>query len=121
MASDLDFISLLIDNESIVNGLGVSLPMSKIIEGWAHDYRQFYAYMDAGEFPENYHIFIPDFWHIAYGDAKCLPKEAADALWNSAVTLRNDARLLNEDWSELVVYPCPGQRIGIRAGRTLGG
>lgn len=119
MDNDLGFISLLVDDKSIVNGLGEKLPISQIIADWAKTSEQFYNYLDIGEFPAGYSVFIPDFWHITHGQAKCLPKEDAERLWDSAVLLRNDTRLL-ETWTELVVQPCPGQRIGIKAGKVFG-
>jgi hypothetical protein len=118
MDKDLAFISLLLDDVSIVNGLGERLPVAQILRRWAADYTKFYEYLNAREFPENYSIFIPDFWHITYGDAKCLPSEDAKDLWESAVTLRNDARLV-EDWTELVTKPQPGTRVGVKAGPVL--
>jgi hypothetical protein len=118
MDKDLAFISLLVDDISVVNGLHEPIPVATVLRQWAKDYTMFYEYLSAREFPENYSIFVPDFWHIAYGDAKCLAKEDATELWESSVTLRNDARFV-EDWTELVIKPHPGTRVGIKAGKVL--
>lgn len=117
---DIAAISLFVNDAEIVNGFGQSLPVADTIRQWAQDSERFYKYLNAGEFPEDYSIFVPDFWHIAYGRAKCLTPEDAKTLWDSSVVLRNDARLV-EDWTEMVVQPHPGTRIGIKPGKVFAG
>jgi hypothetical protein len=104
---DIEYISLLIDNNSVVNGLGESVKAAETIRNWGSDMTQFYKYLTDGFFPNNYSLFVPDFWHIAYGDAKCLPKTEADLLWESTVAARTEAMPFVK-MTEMGVRPHPG-------------
>lgn len=107
---NLEYIALLLDNDSVVNGLHESVRVSDTIRNWAKDLAQFQEFLAAKKFPPNYSLFIPDFWHIAYGDAKCLPAEEADTLWNSTVNAREAAKPYVYAY-DLVVKTHPGSRM----------
>lgn len=108
----LEYISLFVDNKSIKNGLGKSVKLSDTILGWAIDLKIFQAYLTTS-FPKDYSLFIPDFWHVTHGDAKCLPKEEANELWDSTVAAREAAKPFIES-SEMVLSPHPGTRFHLK-------
>jgi hypothetical protein len=106
----LEFIALLLDNNSVVNGRHESVRVADTIRNWARDLTEFQGFLAEKKFPADYSLFVPDFWHIAYGDAKCLPAEEADALWSSTVNAREAAMPYLKAY-ELVVTPHPGSRL----------
>lgn len=109
----IEYISLFVDDSSIVNGLGKKLKVSKTILTWANSLKKFQERLATKSFPEGYSLFIPDFWHIAYGDAKCLPKFEADELWDSTVKARESAKPYIES-TEMVLSPYPGTRFYLK-------
>ena len=111
--NDIATISLLVDNKSIVNGHGKSVRASDTILQWAKDLQEFKSHVESGDFPAGYTLLIPDFWHIAYGDAKCLPKEEADTLWQSSVEARELATPFIEG-TEMVLQPHPGTKLHLK-------
>ena len=94
--NNIEYISLLIDNDEVVNGLGESRKIADVIKNWAKDLKIFQSHVAVKHFPENYSFFIPDFWHITYGRAKCLPNSEAKELWESASQAREIAESLSE-------------------------
>ena len=109
----IEYISLLIDNKSVVNGFGKSVKASDTILQWAKDLKEFKSHVEAGVFPDGYTLMVPDFWHIAYGDAKCLPKEDADTLWQSSVDAREIATPYIQE-TEMVIKPHPGTKLHLK-------
>jgi hypothetical protein len=107
---DIEFISLLIDNDSVQNGLGESVKASDTIRNWGKDMTQFYKYLSDGFFPQDYNLFVPDFWHITHGDAKCLPKVEGELLWESTVAARKEATPFIKS-TEMVLRPHPGSKL----------
>lgn len=78
---DLGYISLFLDNDEVVNGLGESKRISEVIANFARDVKEYCEFVNS-EFPPGYKLYIPDFWHIAFGRAKCLTKEDGQLLWD---------------------------------------
>jgi len=107
---DIEYISLLIDNNSVVNGFGESVKAAETIRNWGHDMNQFYKYLSDGFFPSEYSLFVPDFWHITHGDAKCFPKVEAEQLWGSTVAVRREAMGFVKT-TEMVIKPHPGTKL----------
>jgi len=114
LEANLEYISLFIDNKSIKNGLGKSVKASDTVLNWAVDLKIFAGYLASTKgFPSDYSLFIPDFWHITHGDAKCLPKEEAEKLWHSTTVVREAAKPFIES-TEMVLKPYPGTRLHLK-------
>lgn len=109
----IEYISLLVDNNRIVNGFGKSVKVSETILGWGIDLKIFQAYLAAGKFPEDYSLFIPDFWHITHGGAQCLPKVEAEELWGSTVDAREAIKPFIAS-TTMVLEPHPGTRFHLK-------
>jgi hypothetical protein len=111
MTPDIGHLSLFLDNSTIRNGLGENVRVADTVAAWSVDYLQFRGYLGYGMgFPDNYSLFVPDLWHITYGDAKCLPEKEAEELWYSTVWVRNHAKPFIES-TEMVLKPHPGTRL----------
>lgn len=109
----VEYISLFVENDRVVNGFGKSVKISDTILKWSKDLISFQGYLSTKTFPQQYSITIPDFWHICYGDAKCLPKAEADELWQSTVEARKAAEPFIES-TEMVLSPHPATRLHIK-------
>ena len=109
----IEYISLLVDNSTIVNGFGKSIKASDTILGWGADLKAFQSHLASGKFPNGYSLFIPDFWHITHGSAKCLPKDEANELWDSTMNAREAAKPFIES-TEMVLSPHPGTRLHLK-------
>lgn len=111
---DVEYISLFLNDRSIVNGFGVPVKASTTVLNWGIDLGIFEGYLKSGRgFPNGYSLFIPDFWHVTHGDAKCLPPEEAECLWNSTVAVR-DKLLPFVESTEMVLNPFPGTRFHLK-------
>lgn len=86
---DLAYIAVLLDNNEVVNGLGKSIRVCDVITAWDAALKAFCSHVIDESFPDEYSLYVPDFWHIAYGRAKCLTKEQGDSLWLSACTVHD--------------------------------
>jgi len=114
MTPEVEYISLFLDNTSIVNGFGKKLKVANIVLNWGIDLKIFMGHLSSpGGFPKEYSLFIPDFWHITHGDAKCLPKTEAEELWESTNIAREAAKPYIES-TEMVVKPMPGTRFHLK-------
>jgi hypothetical protein len=114
LEANLEYISLFVDNDSIKNGFGKSVKASQTILNWATDLKIFAGYLaSTAGFPKDYSLLIPDFWHITHGDAKCLPKEEAEKLWDSTVVAREAAKPFIES-TEMVLKPFPGTKFHLK-------
>jgi hypothetical protein len=109
----VEYISVLVDNDSTVNGHGQSVKVSETISKWASDLASFQKHLESKTFPQPYSLVVPDFWHICYGRAKCLPKAEADELWESTSEALKAAKPF-VDCTELVVRPHPGRRLHLK-------
>jgi len=109
----VEHISLFVDNSSVVNGLGKSVKTADTILKWGRDLQEFQSHLASKDFPTGYSLLVPDFWHIAYGDAKCLPKAEADELWESTVEARKAAEPFIES-TEMVLSPHPGTKLHLK-------
>lgn len=78
---DLGYISLFLDNDEVVNGVGESKRVCEVVANFSRDVQLYCKYVNS-EFPSGYQLYIPDFWHIAFGRAKCLTKEDGQLLWD---------------------------------------
>jgi len=110
---NIGYISLFVDNKSIVNGLGKSVKAADAILKWAKDLQEFQQHLACKNFPNQYSLVVPDFWHIAYGDAKSLPKAEADELWESTVEARKAAEPFIES-TEMILLPHPGTKLYLK-------
>ncbi|NDD52341.1 hypothetical protein EBZ39_00415 [bacterium] len=117
-APDLRVLTLYVSDDETVNGFGESVKLYTTLRQWADACEEFYKHFESGAFPANYKIFIPDFWHVAYGDAKCFPRSEADLLWNSTVAVRKLAEPFIE-LSEMVLRPHPGTLFHLKSGIDL--
>lgn len=79
----LGYISLLLDEDEVVDGSGESKHVSTLIAKFAEDVSEYCEYAKS-QFPAGYQLYIPDFWHIAFGRAKCLTNEDGQLLWDAA-------------------------------------
>ena len=109
----VEYISLLVDNDGTVNGLGQSVKVSDAILKWASDLASFQEHLAFKTFPQPYSLLIPDFWHICYGRAKCLPKVEADELWESTMEAWKAAKPF-VDCTGMVPRPHPGTRLHLK-------
>jgi len=109
----VEYISVLVDNDGTINGLGESVKVSETILKWASDLALFQEHLASKTFPQSYSLLVPDFWHICYGRAKCLPKVEADELWESTVEARKAAEPF-VDCTEMVLRPHPGTRLHLK-------
>lgn len=110
----MEYISLFLDNTSVVNGFGQSIKVADTVLNWGIDLKIFEGYLASPSgFPKGYSLFIPDFWHITHGDAKCLPKMEAEELWESTVKAREKASSFI-DSTEMVLSPHPGTRLHLK-------
>ena len=80
---DLGYISLFLDNDEIIDGFGESKHVSDVIAKFAKDVSGYCEYAQS-KFPNDYQLYVPDFWHIAFGRAKCLTQEDGQMLWDVA-------------------------------------
>lgn len=109
----VEYISVLVDNDGTVNGLGESVKVSEAISKWASDLASFQEHLASKTFPQKYSLLVPDFWHICYGRAKCLTKFEADELWESTCEARKAAEPFVES-TETVLRPHPGTRLHLK-------
>jgi hypothetical protein len=112
---DLRYLTLLVNDTDTVNGLGESVLLRATLEKWIDAYEEFYRHFIAGEFPAGYKIFVPDFWHVTFGDAKCLTKQDAALLWESVVQVQKCSAPFVQE-TELILRPHPGSMIHLNTG-----
>lgn len=109
----VEYISVFVDNDEIVDGRGRSVKASEAISKWASDLASFREHLASKTFPQKYSLLVPDFWHVCYGRAKCLPKAEADELWGSTCEARTAAEPFVES-TERVLRPYPGTRLRLK-------
>lgn len=109
----VEYISVLVDNDGTVNGLGESVKVSEAILKWASDLASFQEHLASKNFPRPYSLLVPDFWHICHGRAKCLPKAEADELWESTLEAHKAAETFVER-TEIVTRPHPGTMLHLK-------
>lgn len=80
---DVGDISLFIKKGEVRNGLGKRLDFSKLTLQFNNQLREVILALRENN-AKGKVLYIPDFWHICYGDAVIIRKEQADQLWNAA-------------------------------------
>lgn len=115
---DLGYLTLLINDTDTVNGLGQSVSLLTTLSNWIKAYEEFYRHFLVGEFPVGYKVFIPDFWHVTYGDAKCFTRHDGELLWNSVVEVQKLAQPFIES-TELILRPHPGSVLHLKSGVNI--
>jgi SMI1 / KNR4 family (SUKH-1) len=75
-----------IPRDQVVNARGQAIDYFSLISTFLEEFRVVLRHLKTGKpFPENFVWFIPDFWHVCFGGAKCFtPTDALD-LWDAAV------------------------------------
>jgi hypothetical protein len=112
---DLRYLTLLVNNTDTVNGLGQSVLLRATLENWIEAYEEFYRHFIAGEFPPNYKIFVPDLWHVTFGDAKCFTSQDAKLLWESVAQVQKYSVPFIQE-TELILRPHPGSVLHLNTG-----
>jgi hypothetical protein len=98
---DLSIIALCVNKDAAVNGNEESVNIVKNIEEFHQDFTKLVECVKStGKPPPSYNIFVPDFWHVAYGRAKCMPAEEAELLWGSVIV----ARRIGNEFEAQVTY-----------------
>ena len=81
---DLGYISLIIGESE--NGFGMPIDNSNVIQEYQADLTVLVEALNkTGRPPKDFELFVPNFWHVAYGRAKDLTEEDGALLWASTV------------------------------------
>lgn len=117
---DLGYISLFLDNDEVVNGLGESKRVSEVIANFGRDVQEYCTYVNS-EFPPGYQLYVPDFWHIAFGRAKCLTQEDGQLLWDVSSFLVDVMAALQASKVVRRIHAVEFAKEGIDVGPEFGG
>jgi hypothetical protein len=90
---DLELIATCLRGDEVVNGHGDHVDVVRNIQEFTTAFRVLVEHIkQRGKPPEGYVLFCPDFWHVAFGRAKCMPKEEGTILWDAMCVARDIGR-----------------------------
>lgn len=88
---DLRVIALCVNNNDIgrIDGDVTEINVTGAISEFYTDFCVFVKLLkEWRKIPQGYVLHVPDFWHIAFGRARCMPKEEGEILWEAAGVAR---------------------------------
>jgi hypothetical protein len=89
---DIELTWLHIPRDHVVNSRGQAIDYSTLISTFLDEFRVVLHHLKTGTpFPKDFVWFIPDFWHVCFGDGKCFTLTHALDLWDAAVLAKRVA------------------------------
>ena len=83
---EIAHLALQVGTKDVTNDMGQPIDLSSIIANYHRQSEQLVASLqEEGEPPSDWSFFVPDFWHVTFGNAGCFTEEDANDLWHSTV------------------------------------